>query len=304
MTDVLHRHAEVDGVRVFFRESVPDDPDAAVLLLLHGFPSGSHQFRGLIDALGSQFRVIAPDYPGFGRTEVPPGFQYSFDRLADITEGLVASLGLTRFVMYVFDYGAPVGFRLALRHPEWIAGLVAQNGNAYAEGLSDSFSGLIARRRDEPGAVEAVTSRLTPDGIRAMHLGGAARPELIDPDIWTLDLHFLAQPGHTDAVLALTFDYHSNVEQYPQWQAWLRKHTPPTLVIWGKNDPIFPESGAHAYLRDVPEAEVHIFDAGHFALEEKLPQVAPQVARFADRAARGFGRRSRISIGSADNDNQ
>jgi pimeloyl-ACP methyl ester carboxylesterase len=286
MTVVRHRHVEISGVRVFYRESVPDRPDAPALLLLHGFPSGSHQFRGLIDALGSRYRVIAPDYPGFGHTGTPEGFAYSFDRLADITEGFVACLGLTRFAMYVFDYGAPVGFRLALRHPGWIAGIIAQNANAYEEGLSDWFRDHIALRPQEPGAQDALRSRLTLDGTRAMHVGGAADPDLIDPDIWTLDQHFLDQPGRKDVMLALTFDYHTNLEQYPQWQAWLRKHTPPTLVIWGKNDPIFPQAGAHAYLRDVPEAEVHILDTGHFALEDKLPEIASLLARFLDRLAR------------------
>ena len=160
MTVVRHRHVDISGVRVFHRESVPDRPDAPALLLLHGFPSGSHQFRGLIDALGSRYRVIAPDYPGFGHTRTPEGFAYSFDRLADITEGFVARLGLTRFAMYVFDYGAPVGFRLALRHPGWIAGIIAQNANAYEEGLSDWFRGHIALRPQEPGAQDALRSRL------------------------------------------------------------------------------------------------------------------------------------------------
>jgi len=283
MTVVRHRRVEVGSVGVFYRESVPDEPDVPVLLLLHGFPSGSHQFRGLIDALGSRYWVIAPDYPGFGHTETPEGFAYRFDRLADVIESFITRLGLTRFVPYVFDYGAPVGFRLALRHPQWIAGIVAQNGNAYVEGLSGSFKSLVARRPGEPGAGEALRRRLTPDSIRAMHVGGASDPELIDPDIWTLDEHFLGQPGRMDAVVSLMFDYHSNIEQYPQWQRWLRAHTPPTLVIWGKNDPIFPEPGAHAYLRDVPEAEVHILDTGHFALEDKLPEITWLIADFLDR---------------------
>src|ERR1700722_3889754 len=183
MTVVRHRYVEISGVRVFYRESVPDRPDAPTLLLLHGFPSGSHQYLGLIDALGSRYRVVAPVYPGFGHTGTPEGFAYSFDRLADITEGFVARLGLTRFAMYVFDYGAPVGFRLALRHPGWIAGIIAQNANAYEEGLSDWFREHIALRPEEPGAQDALRSRLILDGTRAMHVDGTADPDLLDPDI-------------------------------------------------------------------------------------------------------------------------
>jgi pimeloyl-ACP methyl ester carboxylesterase len=292
MSPIRHRHLDVDGVRVFYRETVPDAPDAdsvpdrgeaPPLLLLHGFPSGSHQFRSLMDALGGRYRLIAPDYPGFGRTQAPDGLGCRFDWLADVMEGFVTRLGLPPFAMYVFDYGAPVGFRLALRHPEWIAGIVAQNGNAYAEGLSDWFSEHIALDPADPGAVAALRSRLTLERTRLMHLAGAAEPDLIDPDIWTLDQHFLDQPGHKDVVIALTFDYRSNVEQYPAWQDWLRKYSPPTLVIWGKHDPIFLEAGAHAYLRDVPDAEVQILNAGHFALEARLTEITPLIARFLDR---------------------
>ncbi|MGV9772161.1 alpha/beta fold hydrolase [Streptosporangium sp. NPDC003464] len=279
----IHRHIDVDGVKVFYRESIPDRSDAPVLLLLHGFPSASHQFRRLIDVLGTRYRLIAPDYPGFGHTQAPDDFTYSFDRLADVTEGFVQLLGLSRFVMYVFDFGAPVGFRIAQRHPEWIAGLVVQNGNAYTEGLSADARDFIALRPETEGAENTVRDLLTLPGTRGQYESGAGNPELIAPEGWTLDQHFLDQPGRKQAQVTLAFDYHTNLECYGQWQAWLRKHTPPTLITWGSNDPFFPEPGARAYLRDLPDAELHLFDTGHFALEENLPDIAPLIAGFLDR---------------------
>ncbi|MEV5573804.1 alpha/beta hydrolase [Spirillospora sp. NPDC052269] len=279
----VHRHLDVDGVRVFYRESLPERDDAPVLLLLHGVPSGSHQFRRLIDVLGTRYRLIAPDYPGFGRTEAPDDFTYSFDRLADITEGFVQRLGLRRFVMYMFDFGAPVGFRLAERHPEWIAGLVVQNGNAYEAGLSDGARDFIALRPDQPDAEQTVRGLLTLEGTRGQYETGVADPDMIAPESWTLDQHFLHLPGRKEAQVALAFDYHSNVERYPAWQSWLREHTPPTLITWGANDPFFPAPGAHAYLADVPAAELHLFDTGHFALETHLPEIAPLIADFLNR---------------------
>ncbi|MEH0982390.1 alpha/beta fold hydrolase [Micromonospora sp. CPCC 205556] len=278
-----HRHVDVDGVSVFYRESLPESPNAPILLLLHGFPSASHQFRRLIDALGSRYRLIAPDYPGFGYTQTPDGFTYSFDRLADVAEGFVQQLGLRRFVMYVFDFGAPVGFRLAERHPEWIAGLVVQNGNAYTEGLSDDAQGLLSLRPETPGAEDTIRDLLTLPGTRRQYETGVADRELLAPDNWTLDQHFLDLPGRKEAQTALAFDYHTNLERYGRWQAWLRSHTPPTLITWGSNDPIFPEPGARAYTRDLPDAELHIFDTGHFALEDHLPEIAPLIADFLDR---------------------
>ncbi|WP_245682069.1 alpha/beta fold hydrolase [Actinomadura kijaniata] len=280
----VHRHLDVDGVRVFYRESLPERPDAPVLLLLHGFPSASHQFRRLIDALGARYRLIAPDYPGFGHTEVPDNFAYSFDRLADVTEGFVGKLGLERFVMYVFDFGAPVGFRIAERLPERIAGLVVQNGNAYEEGLSRGARDFIALRPDVPGAEDTIRDLLTLSGTRGQYETGVADPEAVAPDGWTLDQHFLDLPGRKEAQVALAFDYHSNVERYGRWQAWLREHTPPTLITWGADDPFFPAPGARAYLRDLPDAELHLFDTGHFALETHLPEIAPLIAAFLDRA--------------------
>ena len=278
---VTHQFADVQGVRVFYRSAGP--ADAPALLLLHGFPSASHQFRRLIDALGTRYRVIAPDYPGFGHTQAPPGFTYSFGRLADVLDGFAAGLGLDRFVMYVFDFGGPVGFRLAARHPERIAGLIVQNANAYHEGLSPLARQMIANRPGVPGAEGNVRRLLELPVTRGQYEEGARSPELIAPDGWTLDQHFLDQPGRKDAQIALALDYHSNVELYPAWQQWLREHQPPALIVWGRNDAFFPEPGARAYLRDLPDAELRLFDTGHFALEENLPEIAPLIAAFLDK---------------------
>ncbi|MDV3221035.1 alpha/beta hydrolase [Intrasporangium sp.] len=280
ITRVVHRRVEVDGVEVFYRQSLPDVPDAPALLLLHGFPSASHQFRRLIDAIGSRFRLIAPDYPGFGHTRVPDGFAYSFDHLADTVEGFVDRLALDRFTMYLFDFGAPVGFRLALRQPERIAGLVVQNGNAYAEGLSDAARDFVSLTPDTPGAEQAILDLLTLEATRAQYEGGTTDPELIAPEGWLLDQYFLDQPGRRQAQLALAYDYHRNITAYPDWQKWLRDHQPPTLITWGVNDPFFTEAGARAYLRDVPGAALHLLDTGHFALEDDLPRIAPLVTDF------------------------
>jgi pimeloyl-ACP methyl ester carboxylesterase len=278
---VAHRYLDVDGIEVFYRIAGPED--APALLLLHGFPSASHQFRRLIDALGVRYRVIAPDYPGFGRTRVPDDFVFSFDALATVMEGFVRTLGLERFVLYAFDFGGPVGFRVATRHPEWIAGLVIQNANAYDEGLSDMARGVLANRPGVPGAEDGVRALLQLPATKMQYETGTTSTENIDPDSWTLDQHFLDLPGREREQIPLHLDYHSNVELYPVWQQWLRDHQPPALIVWGRGDPIFVEAGAHAYLRDLPDAEVHILDTGHFALEEGLPEIAPLIAKFLDR---------------------
>ncbi|MDQ3738174.1 MAG: alpha/beta hydrolase [Actinomycetota bacterium] len=279
--DVTHRHIDVDGARVFYRAAGP--ADAPTVLLLHGFPSASHQFRRLIDALGTRYRLIAPDYPGFGHTETPADYAYSFEAIADAVEGFVIALGMERFVLYAFDFGGPVGFRLAERHPDWIAGLVVQNANAYEEGLSETAQATIANRLGVPGADERVRQLFRLAVTRSQYEGGTADPTSVAPDGWTLDQHFLDLPGRQDAQAALALDYHTNVARYPTWQRWLRDHRPPTLILWGRNDPFFPEPGAQAYLRDVPDAEVHVFDTGHFALEERLAEIAPLIADFLDR---------------------
>ncbi|MFB7089332.1 alpha/beta fold hydrolase [Streptomyces sp. NPDC056296] len=279
----VHRFVEIDQVKVFYRESLPERPDAPVVLLLHGFPSASHQFRRLIDTLGRHYRLIAPDYPGFGHTRAPDGFTYSFERLADIVERFTERLGLTRFAMYLFDFGAPVGFRLALRRPDRVAGLIVQNGNAYTEGLSEAAREFTALTPDTPGAEQAVLDLFTLDATRAQYEGGTADPELIAPEGWLLDQHFLDLPGRKQAQRALAYDYKSNIAAYPDWQAWLREHKPPTLITWGSRDPFFPEPGALAYLSDLQDAELHLFDTGHFALEDHLPEIAVLIADFLTR---------------------
>ncbi|MDI2132846.1 alpha/beta fold hydrolase [Yinghuangia seranimata] len=284
---VKHRTVDIDGVRVFYREAGP--ADAPTLLLLHGFPSSSRQFARLIDALGGDYHVVAPDYPGFGHSDAPaPGdFTYTFDALADVTEKFLVTLGLDRFTMYVFDFGAPVGFRIATRHPDWIEGLIVQNGNAYLEGLSPAARDMTANRPGVPGAEEAVRGILTLPVTRSQYEGGTADPERVAPDGWTADQHFLDLPGRADIQVELALDYHANLARYPEWQEWLRTHRPPTLIVWGRNDFFFPEPGARAYLRDVPDAELHVLDTGHFALEDHLPEIAPLIADFLDKRAAG-----------------
>ncbi|UFS96071.1 alpha/beta fold hydrolase [Nocardia huaxiensis] len=269
---ITHGFVDVDGVRVFYRDTGPQD--GIPVLLLHGFPSASHQYRRLMDTLGSRYRLVAPDYPGFGHTEAPADFVYSFDRLADVVEGFLAALEVDRFVLYTFDFGGPIGLRLATRNPAAIAGLIVQNANVYDEGLSDMARATIAAPADALG--DLFTLPVT----RGQYEGGTTRPELIAPDGWTLDQHFLDLPGRKDAQLALALDYHTNLAHYAEWQSWLREHQPPTLILWGRNDAFFPEAGAHAYLRDLPAAQVHLFETGHFALEENLPEIAPLIDVF------------------------
>ncbi|MFD9574461.1 alpha/beta fold hydrolase [Streptomyces sp. NPDC059982] len=282
---IHHRTVEVAGASVAYRESGP--PDAPVLLLLHGFPTASHQFTRLMDALGdTPYRLIAPDYPGFGRTTAPDGFTYTFDRLADIVEGFTDALGLERFALYVFDFGAPVGLRLATRRPQRITGLIVQNGNAYDEGLSDAAREFAGLSREVPGNEERVRGLFTEEGTRFQYETGVADPSLLSPDTQTLDLHYLGLPGRADAQADLAFDYASNFAHYPHWQAWLRTARPPVLVVWGAGDPFFTPAGARAYLRDVPDAEVHVLEgAGHFALETHLDIIAPLIAGFLTKLA-------------------
>lgn len=286
---IRHRFAVVDGVKIFYRESVPGDADAPTLLLLHGFPSSSHQYRRLMDAIGGHYRLIAPDYPGFGHSDAPTStneggeFLYSFDRFADLIEGFVEALSLRHFFLYAFDFGAPVGFRLASRRPELIDGLIVQNGNAYREGLSDTARDFIALAPGDEGALKQVRQLLTLEMTRAQYEGGTSDPELVAPDGWTMDQHFLDRPDRRQPQIDLAFDYKSNLTRYPEWQQWLRDARPPVLITWGRNDPFFTEAGARAFVADVPEAELHLFDTGHFALEERLPEIAPLIADFVDR---------------------
>lgn len=283
---VVHYRSEtIDGVKIFYREAGP--ADAPVVLLLHGFPTSSHMFRNLIPLLADRYRVIAPDFPGFGQSDVPDHsrFDYSFAHLADLTERLTARLGADRYSMYVMDYGAPVGYRLALKHPERVQSLIVQNGNAYVEGLDNDFWAPIKEYwAEQTEARRAALNRLvTLEITRFQYTDGMGDVARISPDNWTIDQAKLDRPGNRDIQLDLFRDYGTNVPLYPQFQAFFRKHKPPTLIVWGKNDTIFPEAGAHPYLRDLPDAEMHLLDSGHFALEDRLHVMAPLIRDFLDR---------------------
>lgn len=292
---VSHRFVTIDGVEIFYRDTGPCE--GLPLLLLHGFPASSFQFRRLMDALGQRHRLVALDYPGFGHSELPRStkeggtFAYTFEHLSELVERFCEHLGLTRFALYVFDFGAPIGLRVALRRPEWIAGLIVQNGNAFDQGLSELARQLIALPPDDPKSEDAVRSILTMPMTRHQYEHGTTRPERIAPDGWTLDQHFLDQPGRHRPQIDLALDYRSNVALYPRFQAWLGQHQPPTLVLWGQNDEFFLEPGARAYLDVVPNADLHLFATGHFALEEMAPEIAPLIAEFMDTLSRDPHRR-------------
>lgn len=278
---VQYRSQSVGGVEVFYREA--GATDAPVVLLLHGFPTASHMFRDLLPELAGPFRVIAPDLPGFGNTIAPPRgrFAYSFDSLARVIEGFTEALGLDRYALYVFDYGAPVGFRLAMAHPERVTAIVSQNGNAYAEGLSDAWAPWRAYwASPTPANREACRASLTAEAIRNDQYLHGADPALVSPDGYTLDLAYLARPGADEIQLDLILDYASNLALYPAFQAYFRAHRPPLLAIWGQNDPHFLPAGAHAYRRDLPDAEVILLDAGHFALETRAAEIGAAMRRF------------------------
>lgn len=285
-TDTMWPHAsihrvEADGVRIFYRAAGP--ADAPVVLLLHGFPTSSFQYRELIPRLADRYRVIAPDLPGFGFTEVPDErqYQYSFDALARTIDKFTEALNLDRYALYVFDYGAPTGFRLAMAHPDRITAIVSQNGNAYAEGLGDAWA-PIRRYWNEPTSEnrEAIRGALNAEGMRREYSSGISNPDLIKPEGYTLDAALLARPGNVDIQLDLFLDYANNVKLYPDFQEYFRKSTPPLLAIWGKNDPYFIPAGAEAFLRDNPNATVQFLDTGHFALETHLEEITHALKRF------------------------
>jgi pimeloyl-ACP methyl ester carboxylesterase len=279
------KRIEADGVDVFYREA--GAPDAPVVLLLHGFPSSSHMYRHLIPRLADRYRVIAPDLPGFGFTEVPAarGYRYSFEALTQTVAAFVDRLNLQRYALYVFDYGAPVGLRLALKYPERVSALVSQNGNAYEEGLGDAWA-PIRQYWAEPTDAHRTTVRdaiLHFDGTKFQYVHGVAHPELIEPESYTLDAALLEREGQKDIQLDLFLDYASNVKLYPAFQQFFRDAQPPTLAIWGKNDPFFIPPGAEAYKRDNPDAEVQFLDTGHFALETHVEQIAAAMRDFLGR---------------------
>ena len=275
------RRVEADGVNVFYREAGP--ADAPVVLLLHGFPTSSFQYRELIPRFADRYRVIAPDLPGFGFTEVPEKrkYKYTFDALAETVLAFTDALGLTRYALYVFDYGAPTGFRLAMARPERVTAIVSQNGNAYEEGLGDAWA-PIRKYWSEPTAKNRLTLRraLGPEGLKSQYTEGVAHPETIAPEGYTLDAAMIERPGNMDIQLDLFLDYANNVKLYPKFQEYFRASKPPLLAIWGKYDPFFIPPGAEAFARDNPNATVQFLETGHFALETHVEEIAAAMREF------------------------
>jgi pimeloyl-ACP methyl ester carboxylesterase len=278
---VHYRTIAVDGLDLFYREAGP--ADAPVLLLLHGFPASSHMFRQLLPLLADRYRVIAPDLPGFGFTTSPPAteFAYTFDHLAEVVDRFTQALGLARFALYVFDYGAPVGLRLAVAHPERITALITQNGNAYEEGLSDEWASARAYwQHPTPENRAALRAMHTPEFVQAQYRHGTPSPAQVAPEGPALDLWGLARPGHDEQQLDLILDYRTNVALYPRFQEYFRTHRPPTLAVWGQHDAFFLPAGALAYRRDNPAAQLHLLPTGHFALETHAAEIAGLIRAF------------------------
>lgn len=282
--DVHYRTATIDGVNVFYREA--GAADAPTVVLLHGFPSSSNMFRNLIPALADRYHIIAPDYPGFGHSDMPDRakFRYGFEKFADITDTLLTRLHVTSYALYVMDYGAPVGYRVALKHPQRVTALVIQNGNAYEEGFGEFWKPIKAYwASGQPAQREVLRAGTTLAATRSQYLDGVADPSRVDPSAWVQDQALLDRPGNVEIQLDLFYDYRTNLELYPQFQKFLRERQPPALIVWGKNDAIFPAAGARAYLRDLPRAELHLLDTGHFALEDQGDEIARLMRAFLDR---------------------
>lgn len=286
-TAVRHNTVTIDGQDIFYREA--GSPDAPTLLLLHGFPTSSQQYRNLIPALADSYHVIAPDYPGFGRSSMPDPseFEYSFANYANLMDGFTDTLELSSYSLYVMDYGAPVGYRLALKEPEAIEALIIQNGNAYEEGLLefwDVFRTYWTNETDENR--EPLRGFLNVGATEWQYTHGVPETHVsrISPDAWMLDQAYLDRPGNQEIQLDLFYDYRTNVDLYPDFQAFFREYQPPTLIVWGKNDHIFPAQGAAPYLRDLPDAQLHLIDAGHFILESHGPEIAATIRDFLGKA--------------------
>jgi pimeloyl-ACP methyl ester carboxylesterase len=282
MTKIKNQTITVDGQTIFYREA-GDKDNAPTILLLHGFPTSSHMFRNLIPALADKFHLVAPDYPGFGYSSMPAvdKFEYTFDHLAEIVDKFISKIGVDRYSLYVMDYGAPVGYRLAVKHPEKIESLIVQNGNAYEEGLGEFWEPLRSYWI-EPNEKNknALKKFLTVDATRWQYTNGVKNENAISPDNWIHDQLLLDRPGNNEIQLQLFYDYKSNPPIYPQWQQYFRKYQPPTLVVWGKNDIIFTKEGAIPYQRDLKNIQIHLLNTGHFALEEEGDLIADLISRF------------------------
>jgi pimeloyl-ACP methyl ester carboxylesterase len=285
MTSIKYQKTEVDGLKVFYREA--GRADAPALLLLHGFPTASHMFRRLIPQLSDQVRLVAPDLPGFGQSDMPSRdkFHYTFDNIAGVISRFTEVIGLNRFAMYVFDYGAPTGFRVATAHPERITAIISQNGNAYEEGLSEGWNPIQAYWKEPSDANRnALRAFLSPETTIWQYTHGVADATLVSPDGYSLDNYYLTRAGMDEIQLDLFGDYKSNVALYPKFQNYFRQFKPPLLAVWGKNDPFFLPAGAQAFKRDIPNAEVHFFDTGHFALETHCDEIAAAIRKFLSRS--------------------
>jgi pimeloyl-ACP methyl ester carboxylesterase len=281
MGTIHYRAADVNGLKISYREA--GRPDAPTLLLLHGFPTAGHMFRDLIPLLAASFRLVAPDLPGFGQSDLPPRdtFKYTFENLAETIDRFTEIIGLKHFAIYIFDYGAPVGLRIALRHPERIAAIVSQNGNAYEEGLSDGWNPIRAYWENPSQANrDALRVFLKPETTVWQYTHGVSDATTVSPDGYSLDNFYLARPGAVEPQLDLFGDYKTNVALYPIFQKYFRDHTPPLLAVWGKNDPFFLPPGAEAFKRDIPSALVRFFDTGHFALETHAAEIAAAIRDF------------------------
>jgi pimeloyl-ACP methyl ester carboxylesterase len=283
--EVRYRTVKVDGLDIFYREA--GVAGAPTLLLLHGFPTSSQMFRNLIPLLADRYHIVAPDYPGFGQSSQPPReqFEYTFDKLARVVDGFTEQLKLEKFTIYVQDYGAPIGYRIASVHPERIAGIIVQNGNAYDEGLDNDFWKPLKKYWAQPTAEnrEALRGFLAIEATKWQYLHGARNPENISPDAWTLDQAGLDRPGNKEIQLDLFLSYGTNPPLYPAWQKYFREHQPPTLVVWGKNDQIFPAAGAEPYKQDLKNLDYNILDTGHFALEEDGSLIAAKIREFMEK---------------------
>jgi pimeloyl-ACP methyl ester carboxylesterase len=281
-TSTVHRTVTVDGLSLFYREA--GDPSNPKIVLLHGFPSSSHQYRNLISVLANHFHVVAPDYPGFGNSDLPSPdeFNYTFDRLSQVVQDFLKAIGFTHFGLYMQDYGGPVGFRIITRRPEWLEWLIIQNTNAYEIGFTSAWDGLrnALWMNRTPEAEAPLNGFLQLETIRQVYLYGHKDPEIISPDNWNMDFRFMERPNARQVQMDLFYDYRTNVALYPKWQKFLQERQPKSLIFWGQNDLFFTREGGESYLKDLPDAEMHRLDSGHFAVEDCLDEIASNIHRF------------------------